>query len=317
MKLTAKLSLLFFAVFSIPLALLSLITYQNRQTTTWNDEAKRLTQINNLKAGELDQWVHSRIITLNQLAQRPLLRELSGIVISLPPDEPASAAAQRSLMEEHLGVDVQNNAVFLEYWIMRPSDGRIMFSTDNKQQGQYAENDTLYLRGQHATYVEPIYHSTTYQQAVMLISTPILDKTGQMIGVLAGRADLGTLSDIMTQGSELSQTEDTYLVNTGNYFVTDPRFQPGAALIKTVHTQGVQAVLSGRDGLAGYQNYQGTPVMGAYRWLPEYQLGILTEISNAEVFASINAFRERALIAVMIIALIAVLIGWLLAWSIT
>lgn len=151
----------------------------------------------------------------------------------------------------------------------------------------------------------------------MYASTPIRDETGAAIAVLAGRLDLSIMTEIMLQDSGLNPTEETYLVNAFNFFVTNPKFSDDVALKQAVYTPGVQACLAGNSGVGFYNDYRGMPVMGAYRWLPERELCILTEVDQAEAFAPI--YRLRAIIAGVggLAAVVVALLGIFFARSIT
>ena len=125
----------------------------------------------------------------------------------------------------------------------------------------------------------------------MTISTPVMGNGG-VVAVLAARVDLREMSEIMMQGNELSASEETHLVNTFNFFVTESRFEPDYALKKTVRTNGVEAGLQKKNGSDFYDDYRGVPVIGVYRWIPDLELCIVTEIDQVEAFASILLLRN-------------------------
>ena len=137
------------------------------------------------------------------------------------------------------------------------------------------------------------------------------------MAVLSGRLDLRDLSTIMSAQSGLSQSEKTYLVNKSNFFVTEPYSGEGYALKKTVRTEGVQAGLSGKDGVAFYNDYRNVPVIGAYKWLPEYNMCLITEVDQSEAYAPINSMAMTMLSIVSLLALIVVAAGFFLARTIT
>ena len=58
-------------------------------------------------------------------------------------------------------------------------------------------------------------------------------------------------------------------------------------------TKAVVEALAGRSGVdaAGYRDYRGIKVVGAWMWLPEFELGLVTEIDAAEAFASVRMIR--------------------------
>jgi serine/threonine protein kinase len=58
-------------------------------------------------------------------------------------------------------------------------------------------------------------------------------------------------------------------------------------------TKAANAAVSGTSGvdLAGYRDYRGTTVVGAWQWLPKYNLGLITEIDHAEAYRPLTILR--------------------------
>jgi len=233
------------------------------------------------------------------------------------PTAPEYQAAYASLIEDHLSPTLAEEGGFLDLFILRGSDGLKLVSTDEKQEGKYKEYEPYFVEGKTRTYVKNVYYSFTLEEAAMAIGTPVKDKEGNLIAVLAGYADLAKMSGIMEQRSGLSQTEDTYLVNTFNFFVTAPMFGEDYALKKAVRTEGVEACLQHNDDVGFYEDYRGVPVIGAYRWMPERELCILTEVDQAEAYAPIVALRNTVLGIGVGVALGVALLGVFFARTVT
>jgi PAS domain S-box-containing protein len=101
------------------------------------------------------------------------------------------------------------------------------------------------------------------------------------------------MASIMHLGNSLSATQDSYLVNRDHYFVTRPRFGDQNVILKqTISTAGVTDCLTAHNDVSVYNNYEGIPVMGAYRWIPEQQLCLVTEVHQAELLAPVLAMRK-------------------------
>jgi len=185
------------------------------------------------------------------------------------------------------------------------------------QEGKYYANQRFFAEGKTHTYTQGVFYSLPLQQTTMIVSTPVSDRREDLVAVLAGRLDLRDLSLIMSAQSGLSQSEKTYLVNKSNFFVTEPSSGEGYALKKTVRTEGVQAGLSGSDGVAFYVDYRNIPVIGAYKWLPEYNMCLITEVDQAEAYAPVNSMAVTMVTIVALLTLIVVAAGFLLARTIT
>lgn len=67
-----------------------------------------------------------------------------------------------------------------------------------------------------------------------------------------------------------------------------PLREPGGSLTKmtTLATSGQSSV-----DLEGYIDVLGRPVVGAWRWLPQYSMGVATEIESAEAYALLRRMR--------------------------
>jgi signal transduction histidine kinase len=119
---------------------------------------------------------------------------------------------------------------------------------------------------------------------------PIKNNSGQVIGILAGRVNLIELARIILARTSSTQTGETYLVSKNNRFLTEPRFQPNT---QAARSEGIERALtpgSNRDGEDNYENYNEVPVVGAYRWLPELEVVLLSERAESEAFEGVRQF---------------------------
>jgi hypothetical protein len=57
--------------------------------------------------------------------------------------------------------------------------------------------------------------------------------------------------------------------------------------------RAVAEATAGRDGadVAGYNDYRGVPVLGAWTWLPDFNLGLVTESDVVEAFGPLRVMR--------------------------
>ena len=117
---------------------------------------------------------------------------------------------------------------------------------------------------------------------------PVRNGQGETVGVVCGRGSREKLNGIMHEGSGLGQTGESYLVDADGSLVTPSRFTGYPTGIK-IRSKGADAVIrTHAAGSAMYKDYRGKPVVGAYRWLPEIEAGILVERDQAEVLSPIH-----------------------------
>lgn len=162
----------------------------------------------------------------------------------------------------------------------------------------------------------------------MYVCSPIRDPGFQVIGALAlqiapdhefteilqlGRmGESGETYAINKQGEMVSNSRfDDQLILLGilpdqpdarsmlNVLVSDPKgdmtsgFRPGIRRSEMPLTHMALDVTSGNSGVnvTGYRDYRGVQVVGAWEWLPQYEIGVATEIDQAEAFRPLIILR--------------------------
>ncbi len=138
------------------------------------------------------------------------------------------------------------------------------------------------------------------------------------MGVLAGNLDLGKMNDIVARRTGLRQSDEAFLVNTSELFVTQPRFINDPAVLRLgVHTEAIKQCLERRSGVISYNDYRGVPVIGVYRWLPERQLCLIVKMDQSEALAPVTSLGRNILVISLVALLAAATLAWMLSHSIT
>ncbi len=311
MKLASRLSLLFLLLAVIPSAIVGFIAYDNSRRTIESETINRIVSANAIERNAVDRWVHAKEQVLESAARSPHFISRFASLTTLN-----DRAENRKAMEPFLTPVIQAGG-FSELFMLRASDGLTLISTDGTQDGVDRQNEPYFRQGKNKTSVNNIYDPPPLNRQVMVISTPLRDKQDNVLAVLVARVNLVTLPVIMEPSGAVKQNEDSYLVNKFNVFATDPKFGQGYAMTKSVYTRGVKAALAEQDGVAFYNDYRDVPVIGAFSWLPDLEMGLISEVEQAEVFAPIYALQKIIILIGIGIALLAAQVGWLMARSIT
>lgn len=155
----------------------------------------------------------------------------------------------------------------------------------------------------------------------MFVCAPVRDSNLQIVAALAMRIrPEKEFTDILQLG-RIGTTGETYAVNRDGLMVSNSRFDaalimlgilpdtdeaasilnvqvrdPGGNMVEGFRpkirrremplTEIAASAISGTTGvnLEGYRGYRGAKSIGAWTWLPKYQMGIITEIDSAEAF---------------------------------
>src|SRR5262245_8414968 len=155
----------------------------------------------------------------------------------------------------------------------------------------------------------------------MFVVAPIRDANFQVVAALALRIRPEREFTRILQLGRVGETGETYAINKEGTLVSNSRFdddliklgllpdsddahsilniaardpggnmkqgfRPSVRRAKLPLTRPATAVVAGKSGVLMdvYNDYRGCPSVGAYEWLPKYDMGIITEVDTAEVF---------------------------------
>lgn len=162
----------------------------------------------------------------------------------------------------------------------------------------------------------------------MLVCAPIRDERFQVAGVLAFQFRPEQKFTEILQLGRMGETGETYAFDRNGTMVSNSRFddqlimtgllpdRPNASSLLNIElrdpgvdmTSGVRPVVrrseqpmtemvaSGIAGNAGirvnpYRDYRGVPVVGAWKWLDKFNIGVATEVDYAEAFQPLTILQ--------------------------
>jgi CheY-like chemotaxis protein/HAMP domain-containing protein len=317
MKLSTRLIILFLMLSLTPLLVIGYIGFRNGIDTMKTQTMQRLVSINIAKAAEVNRWINACQSHLKSFAQRPQERAYAAALVSNNISFEKRMELKRKIIEEHFIPGIEVGMGFVDLFLLNKRDGQILVSTDAKLEGLFREDQDFFREGQKGTFVDDVNYSLTVEKLVMHVSTPIMDTDGNLIAVLAGLVDWREMNKIMLQTSGMSKSEESYVVNKFNFFVTESRFVDDYRFSKSVHTRGTTQCLAHNKGVESYIGYRGNTVIGAYRWMPEWDLCIITEEDEEEALAGAIRFRKTVIGISAVMSIATVVISLFFARTIT
>jgi tRNA A-37 threonylcarbamoyl transferase component Bud32 len=165
---------------------------------------------------------------------------------------------------------------------------------------------------------------------LLLVLAPVHDVEGEVIGIFGfGLPAEGGFSGILTvarmgdSGETYAFDADALMLSESRFtdqlreigllpddpaarssmtvYVRDPGgdmttgFQPQLPVLSRPFTRMAGAAVSGESSVdvEPYADYRGVPVVGAWMWLPELEMGVATEIDAAEAYVGLAGLRLR------------------------
>ena len=125
---------------------------------------------------------------------------------------------------------------------------------------------------------------------------------------IAARLTEEGLVHVLEERAGLGETGEAYVVDRWGFACPQNRRVTGPA---------IEAALAGQDGQGLYENYDGTPVIGVYRWLPALGLALVVEQTQEEAFAGNEAVTTAVIAATLGVAIATAAIAAVLTRQIT
>lgn len=226
----------------------------------------------------------------------------------------ARASAYDRLREQFLWA-AERMDLFEEVFYM-DAKGTVLISTNTGHENQRLGLNDFFVEGMKGSYIEQPSYSLSLDKMTIVASTPVVDRD-RVIGVLAGRADLTGLNEIMIERAGLGQTGETYLVGSNHRLLTYLR-RPDYSIPDTyIRTAGTDAAIDGQlSGAGSYEGYAGKDVIGVYAWIPDLSVGLIAEQEEGEALRPTQiVLVTMGGVAILAVAL-AILAGFMLTRTI-
>ena len=200
-SLAARLLILFLLLAIVPLFVIGFLAYDSGRRSIVSNVEAHLESVAILKEQEIQNWVKHLEHSITWLATSPQTTSDAAALATHAAGDPEYLAAHDSLVAELDRVAAVGHVspVFL----LESASGQIIASSNTSWEGQFRETEPWFIQGKTSTCVSDILHSLGLGRPTMVIAAPVTDSDGQLLGVLAGHADLGGLSDIMVERSGL------------------------------------------------------------------------------------------------------------------
>src|SRR5215218_1597620 len=289
-SLMVRLVLTFLALSLLMVGIVGAVSYLRARGSLETTVFDRLNAAEQLKADSIDRWIDEQ--RRNVVFVAGLMGGFqSGTSTGVGKDVQqvlAGAAGDARLAPARDGVRsvlkyVVSQTADAQELLVLDLDGRVVVSTVPDHERLDQKGEEYFTRGASSTYVHPVAPSPLTARPTITVATPLFDRNGQRIGVVAANLNLERLDRIVLPATGLGRTGQSYLVGSDGRFVHS-RLSTGANA-RGVSSQAIDRGLDEREGQGLYESYAGVPVIGVYHFLDEIGAVLVAEQSQNAAFA--------------------------------
>lgn len=281
--------------------------------------ATGLRTLLNTQVGTLEQWIAERRHETEQVAADPELRQMSA---SLLLGRAASAQELAGLVLERTA------AIGVTGLLLVDPGGTIRAASDPTRIGRHVSSDFLLhlsrvLEGG-ASFIRPSRHGTVDGSPSSLrtwVAAPVRNGSGRILGAIALGSPTATGFAPIFEAARPGDTGEALVFDAEGWLLAPsrhaaemerrglvPRMSPPGAdgdRLTALASAAVATREGGGEGLLldAYTGHLGHEVIGAWRWLPEHDIGMAVEIVASEAYAPL-AYLQGGF--ALILALLAV-----------
>jgi GAF domain-containing protein/HAMP domain-containing protein len=272
----------------------------------------QLETILNYKQNALVTWVSGLQGELsNTLVGGSVTNDIESIIgNTASTEEDQNLQGKIDSVNQQLKLRVTNSQYFGELFVL-DHVGKVVFSTDDTQNGLSFDQEPLFKVGMTSPYIDTPKYLAAEGKTELYASTPVYSTAREVIGVLAGKIRLTNLNAIVNDRTGLGETGVTYLVGMNRILVAG---LPNETIGRLIQSQGIVSAFEGQSiGSTVYRNYKDVPVFGAYLWIPGIQSVLIAEQNLNESRRVVNA--EIAVLMSVILA--SIIVAFFFALQIT
>ncbi len=309
----------YFSLLSVVmLGTVAIAAYQRAKNALEESVTNRLTVATSLKEFQLNEWVDSQREDVLLISQLPEVRQQVAALLIYDPDEPEHQEAYGILTDYFNQLDRVKSS--LGNVSITTNGGFVVFSSRNKDlEGRYkalGEPTTYFTQDGAQSVVPNFYRASGTGRATITFATPLLDQDNVQMGAIAVDLDLTDIDNLIRENTGLGEEAETYLIGrSGSETVFISRTTTEAETeaeaesegetedqdadappSQGVSSPGIDLAIAKRSAQGSFVNYEGTPVVGVYRWLPKQNVALVAEISQNEAFLPARQLARQILL---------------------
>ncbi|MBN2306003.1 MAG: cache domain-containing protein, partial [Anaerolineae bacterium] len=247
----------------------------------WQQAASRLIALGDTKEAAIREWLAGQI---QSFTGTQALGGLNPVALNQP-----------DALVERWNAALNDLPAFEEIFAYALYTGQVVVATNPNRIGTVIDPETDdFAASMNGFYRWPVEYDTAAGVFMLQVSLfiPGADGTTGYAAdgvVIAGRLNLSALDSVLalddTADSTAPQGVEVYLVEPGERWIIASSAFPGGSTARAFSSAGIDRALAGENGTAGYRDYNGQDVIGAFRWLADLDVALLVEQPESRALA--------------------------------
>lgn len=291
-------------VVSIPIVLLSINLYFNQRNNIIDEKVQELEGVAGVEEDLINTALENVESILILTANSRNVTLAMDVLSRIPDNEPSILAIQQTLD------DIAGEGLLLEAAGTYDPDGNLIagINIEELPTDEEVRESPEFAIGQLESHIGIAFYDEVEGEADFFASTPIQDASGNLLGVLFVVSSFENV-DVLLHENIISN--DVYLVSSDGFFLTDNNGFELGEQTEPASSQAIDEAINEQTGSGRYDNYQSVNVIGAYRWIPRYEMALVLETNTDDVIPSptellVDILPTIALSFVLAILLVAI-----------
>lgn len=316
-----RLALVLLPIVLLPMLVIGAAVFLRSRAILEQQAATQLTTTAQTKLRPLLERAEGLEFRLELGAQDAGLRQAVATLVTRSAANPDSLLALQTARQFLGGLQVsETERQFSRVAVVRASDGRVLASTDPSMEGITLPAVREGRFPANSVVTTPFFDDAVFGPGELALVTSASVRSpsdnSRPAFVLGINTDL-QVGALMREMLSVWELRGFHIVERGQTFIAlapDVALRLSSASMLPLATTGVRhpvfaAAAAAPSGTLRYDNSEGTPVLAAYEWLPDWQMGVVVELPRAEVLADLNQlapFTAALIVAAALLTMVAV-----------
>jgi len=335
LNLTTKFVVLFLTISLVPLIIAVYISYDSSRKVLEEEAAYQLYQISDNKVNQIDNYFAEAKKDISTLAHTPSvidsMKKFNQIFQEYQTNSLEYLAIIKELKPNLLYF--QEISKYEDFFFLSP-EGNLIFSTSQK----HALGINYLIDLESNPDLTPILKSTialleTKMSTFKLIEgnkirayiTSPVSNEGKLIGVIGVQINNEGIYNLMEDYTGLRKTGEIVLVariENQITFIAPSRYNPEGQFKTSIElgsNQGIalQKAVQREKSWGITTDYKGEKVLATWRYLPNYQWGLVVKMNADEILKTANELKDRLVVIGIILLIMIILITVMMARSVS